>query len=118
MGQNKVCPDCEAADGSLDRRDFLRSVGVTAAASTVGLPLFATARAVAASSKSSSAETAVKALYDTLTEEQRKVVCFDWDYVDPSRGLMQTRVSKHWPTGRGYHGEAAGVGSRSAQSGH
>jgi hypothetical protein len=97
MKKQKVCPDCDAVDGSLDRRDFLRSVGVTAAAaSTVGLPLFTTARAVAAPSKSSPAETAVKALYDTLTDEQRKVVCFDWDYVDPSRGLLRTRVSNNW----------------------
>jgi hypothetical protein len=94
MEKKKVCPDCDSTDGNLDRRDFLRSVGVTAAAaSTVGLPLFATARAVAAPSKNSPAETAVKALYDTLNDDQKKVVCFDWDYVDPDRGLLRTRVS-------------------------
>jgi len=97
MEKKKVCPDCDSTDGNLDRRDFLRTVGVTAAAaSTVGLPLFATARAVAAPSKNSPAETAVKALYDTLNDEQKKVVCFDWDYVDPDRGLLRTRVSNNW----------------------
>lgn len=97
MEKKKVCPDCDSTEGNLDRRDFLRTVGVTAAAaSTVGLPLFATARAVAAPSKNSPAETAVKALYDTLTDEQKKVVCFDWDYVDPTRGLLRTRVSNNW----------------------
>jgi hypothetical protein len=96
MDKNKVCPDCEASDGNLDRRDFLRSVGVTAAASTVGLPLFATAKEAAAPSKSSTAETVVKALYDTLSDEQKKVICFDWDYVDPDRGLLRTRVSNNW----------------------
>ena len=55
MDKNKVCPDCDASDGNLDRRDFLRSVGVTAAASTVGLPLFATAKEAAVPSKSSTA---------------------------------------------------------------
>jgi hypothetical protein len=100
MEKKKVCPDCESTEGSLDRRDFLRTVGVTAAAaSTASLPLFATARAVAAPSKSSPAETAVKALYDTLTDEQKKVVCFDWDFVETAgakRGLLRTRVSNNW----------------------
>jgi hypothetical protein len=95
MDKNK-CPDCEASEVNLDRRDFLRTVGVTAAASTVGLPLFATAKEAAVPSKSSTAETAVKALYDTLTDEQKKVVCFDWDYVDTGRGLLRTRVSNNW----------------------
>jgi len=96
MDKKRVCPDCEASEVDLNRREFLRTVGVTAAASTVGLPLFATAREAIAPSKSSPAETAVKALYDTLTDEQKKVVCFDWDYVDPERGLLRTRVSNNW----------------------
>ncbi len=101
MEKKKVCPDCEASDASVARRDFLRTVGASAAlASTVGLPLFATARsAAAAPSKSSPAETAVKALYDTLTDEQKKVVCFDWDFVETEgsrRGLLRTRVSNNW----------------------
>jgi hypothetical protein len=95
MEKQKICPDCEASD--LDRRDFLRTVGVTAAAvSTAGLPLFATARAVAAPSKSSPAETAVKALYDALTDEQKKKVCFDWDYKEEENGLLRTHVSNNW----------------------
>ncbi len=96
MEKEKVCPDCENSDVNLGRRDFLRTVGVTAAASTVGLPLFATAKEASVPSRSSAAETAVKALYDTLSDEQKKEVCFDWDYVDPSRGLLRTRVSNNW----------------------
>ena len=42
------------------------------------------------------AETAVKGLYDTLTEEQRKAICFDWDYVEKGRGLLRTFVSNNW----------------------
>jgi len=93
-----VCPDCEADnDVGLDRRDFLRTVGVTAAAaSTAGLPLWATAKIQAAATPSSAAETAVKALYDSLNDEQRKVICFDWDYKDPTRGLLRTHVSNNW----------------------
>jgi Protein of unknown function (DUF3500) len=67
---------------------------VAAAASSV--PLWATARTHAAATPSSPAETAVKALYETLTDVQRKTVCFDWDYKDPSRGLLRTRVSNNW----------------------
>jgi hypothetical protein len=95
--KKKVCPDCEAAEGGVNRRDFLRTVGATAAVATAGgLPLFATARVHAAPTPSSAAETAVKGLFDTLTDEQRKRICFDWDYVDPTRGLLRTHVSNNW----------------------
>ncbi len=91
--RNDTCPDC---DGGLDRRDFLRTVGVTAAATaTGGLTVFATPRAHAASTPSSPAETAVKALYDSLTDEQRKQIAFPWDYRD-GRGLLRTHVSNNW----------------------
>jgi hypothetical protein len=91
-----VCPDCDAADG-LDRRDFLRTVGATAAGvASVGLPLFAVPRAAAAPTPHSAAETAVKALYDTLTEKQKKKVCFPWDHQDKNRGLLRTHVSNNW----------------------
>jgi hypothetical protein len=96
--KKRVCPDCEAeADGGLDRREFLRTVGATAATvTTAGLPLFATPRAHAAPSPSSAAETAVKVLFDSLSDEQRQVICFDWDFQDPKRGLLRTRVSNNW----------------------
>jgi hypothetical protein len=94
--KKKVCPDCDAAEGGVDRRAFLRTVGVTAAAAGAGLPLFATPKVQAAPSPSSAAETAVKGLYDSLTDDQRKVICFDWNYVDPTRGLLRTHVSNNW----------------------
>ena len=93
--QENKCPDCD--DNGIDRRSFLRVAGGVAAAAS--LPLFATARAVAAPSRKSAAETAVKGLYATLTDEQKKVVCFDWDYKDlkdPKRGLLRTFVSNNW----------------------
>ena len=95
--KNRVCPDCEAdSELGLDRRDFLKTVGVTAATAATGVPLFATARVQAAPTPSSAAETAVKVLYDALTDEQRKAICFDWDYKDPKRGLLRTHVSNNW----------------------
>src|SRR5207248_8663907 len=41
-------------------------------------------------------ETAVRALYDTLTDTQKKALCFAWDHVDPRRGLLRTHVSNSW----------------------
>jgi hypothetical protein len=88
------CPNC---DGDLDRRGFLRTVGATAAAAAAGtLPLFATPKVQAAPKTTSAAETGVKALYDSLTDEQRKAICFDWDYQHPERGLLRTHVSNNW----------------------
>jgi Protein of unknown function (DUF3500)/TAT (twin-arginine translocation) pathway signal sequence len=91
----RTCPDCDAReDLALSRRDFLKAVGVTSAAAT--LPLAATPRVTAAPTPKSAAETAVKALYDTLTSDQRKAVCFAWDYQDKARGLLRTHVSNNW----------------------
>lgn len=73
------------------RRQFLQSAAATAA-----LPLFAVPKLVAAPTKKSAAETAVKALYDTLTPDQKKAVCFAWDHVDEKRGLLRTRVANNW----------------------
>lgn len=83
---NDHCPDCQS-----DRRQFLRTAAAIAA------PLFAVPKIVsAAPTKKSTAETAVKALYDTLTPEQKKEICFDWDYTEKARGLLRTRVANNW----------------------
>lgn len=90
----RECPDClESAE--LDRRHFLQGAAVLTAATAGGLGTFATPRAVGASQPARTPETAVKALYDTLTEEQKKQVCFPWDYKD-ARGLLRTHVSNNW----------------------
>jgi hypothetical protein len=91
------CPDCDAGEPGLDRRTFLKTLGVTAAATAAGaVPLWATPRVHAASTPKSAAETAVKGLFDTLTEEQRKEICFAWDHMDATRGLLRTHVSNNW----------------------
>ena len=81
------CPDCS---NELDRRGFLGTVG--GAALAVGsAPLFATCReAVAAPTATSKAETAVKALYDTLSEKQRKVLCFPFDHE------LRRKINPNW----------------------
>jgi hypothetical protein len=91
------CPDCDGAEGGLNRRQFIKTVGVSAAAAAAGgLPLFATPRVHAAATPKSVAETAVKTLYDTLSEQQKKDVCFEWDYTEAARGLLRTHVSNNW----------------------
>lgn len=90
---DEFCPEC--SDANLDRRELLRGLSVGAALAA-GLPLFATAKAKAVPSPTSAAETAVKALYETLTDDQKKEVCFDWDHKTKERGLLRTHVSNNW----------------------
>jgi len=100
--KKRECPDCAAeAEAGVDRREFIKTVGVTAAAvASAGLPVWATPRAVAAPSPRSTAETAVTALYNCLTDQQRREVCFDWDYRETTgahpRGLLRTHISNNW----------------------
>lgn len=93
MNTNHPCPDCETPlQAPVDRRGFVKAVGATAAAASL-TPQFAVAKQAA--KKSDAPESYVKKLYDTLTENQRKTVCFDWDHKD-SRGLLRTHVSNNW----------------------
>jgi hypothetical protein len=93
--QHVICPDCgedvEIIEPS--RREFLKTATAAATAAVTGL--WAVPRADARPTPQSAAETKVKALYETLTEEQKRQICFDWDYKD-SRGLLRTHVSNNW----------------------
>jgi hypothetical protein len=91
------CPDCEEGFSfNFDRRDFLRSsvAGVAAAAAGLSVPLFARA----APTRKSAAETAVRELFESLTDKQKKDVCFEWDFEDKAnkRGVLRTHVSNNW----------------------
>jgi hypothetical protein len=94
----KPCPDCNNDTPPVSRRDFLKAVGVGAAAAAAGaVPLFATPKLHAAPpTPNSGAETAAKALYETLSDVQKKEVCFDWNYETKERGLLRTFVSNNW----------------------
>jgi hypothetical protein len=85
------CPDCEGEGFELDRRHFLKAAGAAVAISA--LP---TALRAAETSEAKTPETLVKQLYEALSEEQKKVVAFDWDHNDPKLGLLRTRVSNNW----------------------
>ena len=85
------------AGAPMDRRQFLHATAATAG----GLALVPRPGA-AAPAPSSPPETAVKALYDSLTPAQRTVVCFPWDHTD-ARGLLRTHVSNNWQVDRADH---------------
>lgn len=89
--KNRRCPECDGIGEPVRRRDFLK----TAAA---GAAFAATAPwAVAAETADRKPpETLVKLLYDSLSEKQKKTVCFAWEYIDPDRGLLRTRVANNW----------------------
>jgi len=75
-----------------DRRRFLKSTAMGAAAAATLGPI-ATASATGADDRSP--ETLVKVLHESLSETQRRSVCFDWDHQD-ERGLLRTHVSNNW----------------------
>src|SRR5262245_57077072 len=91
MSHIRPCPDCDSSS-DYSRREFLRSAG--AAALAVGAaPLLAHAIDIPSGS---TPETVAKLLYESLSDEQRKVICFDWDFTEPKRGLLRTRISNNW----------------------
>jgi len=67
---------------SINRRDFLK-VSAVAAASL-------------AASRGKDPETIVKTLYESLSDKQKAVICFDWDHKEKSRGLLRTYISNNW----------------------
>lgn len=74
-----------------DRRHFLAQSAVAAAA-TAG----AASSLRADSVSESTPESLVKALYERLSEDQKSKVCYDWNFIDPKRGLLRTRVANNW----------------------
>lgn len=80
-----ICPDCDQA---INRREFITAVG-GAAAVAGALPVFAVPKATGAA-ETGTAETAVKALYESFSDSQRQVVCLPWD------DAKRTRISANW----------------------
>jgi hypothetical protein len=99
----ECCQGMEHPERRIPRRDFLTAgAGVVLGASAIGsvLPVgrvWAQAKAPeATAAAASSPESLVKVLFDTLSETQRKFICFPWDHMDPERGLLRTRVANNW----------------------
>ena len=84
------CPDCDRDDLGMSRREFM-AVGSAVAAAGLAAPAIAEGAV-----RRKPAETIVKALYESLSDKQRDVVCFDWAYQEKARGLLRTRISNNW----------------------
>lgn len=93
------CPDCEKPSDStildafgnpVSRRGFLKKVGGTAAAMGAAQLLPGGLSAHAAPSRKSSAETAVKALYDTFSDQQSAMICLPFDH------QLRHRINANW----------------------
>ncbi len=102
-----TCGCCQESDSELrlPRRDFLTVAGgAVLGASAIGGVLPAgrvwakvkSAAEPAAAAAKSSPESLVKVLYDSLSPKQRETICFAWEYQDPNRGLLRTRVANNW----------------------
>jgi hypothetical protein len=88
---DSTCPDC----GSASRRDFLKSTAGSLAALTAAssglLGLSAARRALAAdASGGATSETLVQQLYGTLSENQKKLICFPFDHP------LRSKVDNNW----------------------
>ena len=86
-----VRPECGEGASDVTRRDFLKEVGTAAVAATV-LPVFATPRQAVATITAAtvSPETDVKRLYDSLSAEQKQVICFPWSHE------LRTKYGANW----------------------
>ena len=92
MSHIRTSSDCESS-ASVDRRQFIKTAGVAAAA--VGAsPLLAQANV--SIPKDAPAETVAKLLFESLSDKQKEEICFSWDYTEPKRGLLRTRVANNW----------------------
>ena len=77
----------------LSRRGFLQSTAGTALAATA-LP--STLWAEDGEIVKADPESTVGRLFNSLTAEQKKNICFDWNHQDPQRGLLRTFIANNW----------------------
>lgn len=82
-----ACPECSEG---VNRRDFVKSLGV-AAVTAGSMPLWTSLpRAFAAPTAKSPAETAVQRFYATLTDKQKETICFPFDHE------LRQKISANW----------------------
>ena len=83
----KNCPDCTS---DVSRRRFLTQVSAGAFALGAAPLLTGSRTALAAPTANSAAETAVKQLYETLTDKQSSVVCLPFNH------QLRKRINANW----------------------
>jgi hypothetical protein len=88
------CPDCDTASSPLTRRDFLRATAGTAAvAGAASAGLLSLSRPVLAAEAvrpAAQSETLVGQLYRSLSDEQRRALCFAFDHP------LRSKVDNNW----------------------
>ncbi len=80
----------DESGSSVSRREFVKAVGTAALAASVPVIGQQSARAAAGPSPSAPAETAVARFYKTLTQAQRKEICFPFDHP------LRSEVKNNW----------------------
>lgn len=80
---------------SINRRVFLGNTAATIAAGTMASGWLGN-QPLRADFIDTNAEGLVGRLYQTLSEKQKREICFDWDHQDKKRGLLRTYVSANW----------------------
>jgi hypothetical protein len=95
MSHNRICPDCTSDGHGVDRREFLLKAGATAVAISAA-PVWMGSAAHAAEKPKGEPESLVKTLFESLSDAQKQKMCHEWDYMDPQRGLLRTRVANNW----------------------
>jgi hypothetical protein len=86
MNRRISCPDCR----SVDRREFIKTVGGAALAGAASAVVFDPRFAHAAPTPQSSAETVVGQFFQSLTPQQREKICLPFDHD------LRGRISANW----------------------
>src|SRR5262245_33433890 len=88
---HKPRPECgDSPVLPVSRREFVKVVGGAALGGGLISALGHPTRAAVAPTAKSSAETAVKRFYDTLTSEQKQSICFPFDH------KLRKRINANW----------------------
>lgn len=82
-----TCSDCESR---VDRRTFIAAVGGSALLGVTAPALLGTRAAYAAPTPQSAAESAVARFYATLSDEQKKGICFPFEHE------LRRKISANW----------------------
>jgi hypothetical protein len=83
-----------SSTAAISRRGFLKAAGA-ATALAAAMPSQRITAGEPGISKPAS-ESLVRLLYDSLTAQQKKQVCFGWSYVAEPLGLLRTYISANW----------------------
>jgi hypothetical protein len=91
------CPDCGEETEAIDRRDFIRVLGASAAALTAlgSLPVARAADAPKAATKNVAAEEMIRELYTGLSADQKSAVVMPYDHGSNGGKGLATRLGMY-----------------------